>query len=85
MIKVDCSRCLTPTLRLVFEIPAKVAVIDQPFYDRLKALERDALKREIGDFVEGGAVDALLARRDDIVKRFEKLAKDKGERQVFLR
>jgi hypothetical protein len=84
MIKVDCSRCFTGTLRLVFDIPAKAAVIDRPFYDRLKALDRDTLKREIGDFVEGGAVDALLARRDDIVKRFEKLAKDRGERQVFL-
>jgi len=42
------------------------------------------LKREIGDLVEGGAIDALLVRRNTIVKAFEKLAATKGEAQVFL-
>jgi len=84
IIKVDCSRCFTNVMTLPFEIGKVANRIDRPFFDRIKALDRETLRREIGDFVEGGAVDAILARRDDVVKKFEKLAKEKGEAQVFL-
>jgi len=84
MIKIDCSRCFTNVMTLPFEVGKSAIRIDRSFLDRVNALNRDTLQREIGDFVEGGAIDALLARRDDIVKKFEKLAKDKGEAQVFL-
>jgi len=74
VVLIDFSRAFTNTRTLKFEATA----IDQPFLDRIKALNRDTLRREIGDFVlEGGAVDALLGRRDDIVKGFERLAKRK--------
>jgi hypothetical protein len=84
LIKIDCSRCFTNVMTEPFEIGKAVTIIDRPVFERVKALNRDTLQREIGAFVEGGAVDALLARRDDLVKKFEKLAKNKGEGQVFL-
>jgi hypothetical protein len=80
VILVDFSRAFTNTRVLKFEATA----IDRPFLDRVKALDRETLRREIGDFVETGAVDAILMRRDDIVKAFEKQAKQKGASQVFL-
>ena len=80
VVLIDFSRALTNSRALKFEATA----IDRPFLDRIKALNRDALRREMGDFVEPGAVDALLARRDEIVKTFEKLAKEKGAGQVLL-
>jgi hypothetical protein len=80
VVLIDFSRAFTTTRTLQFEATA----IDLPFLERIKALNRDTLRREIGGFIEGGAVDALLARRDDIVKAFEKLAKQKGASQVFL-
>src|SRR5687768_16415168 len=80
VVLIDFSRAFTSTRKLVFEATA----IDQPFFDRVKALDRDTLRRELGSFVEAGAVEAILARRDDLVKAFEKVAAQKGDRQVFL-
>jgi len=80
VVLIDFSRAFTNTRKLVFEPTS----IDRPFFDRVKALDRDTLRREIGSFVEAGAVDAVLARRDDLVKAFEKRAKEVGAAQVFL-
>jgi len=80
IILIDFSRAFTNTQKLTFGATA----IDREFFDRIKALDRDTLRREIGDFVEPTAVDALLGRRDGIVKEFEKLAKQKGASQVIL-
>jgi hypothetical protein len=88
IIKIDHSRCFTNVMTQPFEVGLAggkgVLHIDRPFLDRVKALDRDTLTREIGDVVEGGAIDALLRRRDNLVKAFEKLAKEKGETQVFV-
>jgi hypothetical protein len=81
VILIDFSRAFTNTRTLTFEATS----IDRLFLDRIKALNRDTLRREIGDLVvESGGVDALLARRDDIVRAFDRLAKLKGASQVFL-
>ena len=80
VVLIDFSRGFTTSRKLVFEATS----IDRPFFDRVKALDRDTLRREIGEFVEVGAVEAILARRNDMVKAFEKLAAEKGDRQIFL-
>jgi hypothetical protein len=84
IIKIDCSRCFTNQMTTPFEVGKQTLHIDRGFFERMKALDRDTLKREIGDYVEGGAIDALLARRDGLVKSFEKLAAARGENEVFL-
>ena len=87
VVLADFSRAFTITGKLVFEIgkPNGVNTIDRPFLDRLKALDRDTLRRELGDYVQGpGEVDSILRRRDDIVRGLERLAKEKGENQVFV-
>jgi DNA polymerase III alpha subunit len=61
-----------------------VKKIDRPFFDRVKSLDRDAVRREISDLLtESGAMSALFRRRDAIVKAFEELAKSQGEANVF--
>jgi hypothetical protein len=80
VVLVDFSRAFTTTRALTFEATS----IDRPFFERVKGLDREALTREIGAFVEAGAIGATLARRDDLVKAFEKLANEKGAGQVFL-
>ncbi len=86
-IKVDHSRAFTETQILPFPVGQQggrgVVRIDRPFFDRIKALDRDTVRREIGDLLEGNCLPALFARRDAIVKQFEELAKKKGEAQVF--
>jgi hypothetical protein len=84
LIKIDCSRCFTNMLVQPFEIGTKLSQIDRPFFDRVKALDKATVAREIGELVEGGAVDALFARRNAIIKAFEKLAMQKGASQVFV-
>jgi hypothetical protein len=80
VILVDFSRAFTNSAKMVFA----ATTIDRPFLDRIRKLDRDTLRREIGAYVESGGVEAVLSRRDEIVKAFEQLAKRKGERQVFL-
>jgi hypothetical protein len=80
VVLIDFSRAFTMTRVLKFE----ATTIDRPFIERIKTLDRDTLRREIGEFVEAGSVDAILMRRDDIIKAFDKLAKQKGEAQVYL-
>ena len=87
IIKFDHSRCFTTLMTQPFQVGAAdrgVLRIERSFFDRIKALDKATLQREIGEYVEGGSIDALLARRDNLVKGFEKLAKKKGEAAVFL-
>jgi hypothetical protein len=83
-IKIDCSRCFTNMQVQPFEIGKELNQIDRPFFERVKALDKATVRREIGDFVESGAVDALFSRRDAIVKAFDKLVGQKGANQVFV-
>ena len=84
MIKVDHSRAFTNTSSQPFEVGKALNPIDRPFFDRLKALDRTVVDRELGDLLENGAVGAILARRDAMVKGFDKLIRSKGEAAVFV-
>jgi len=79
MIKVDHSRCFATS-----KMPFELTRIDRPLYARLQALDRDTLQRELGDLLEPGGVDALLRRRDDIVKTFKDLIAKQGEARVLI-
>jgi hypothetical protein len=82
--KIDCSRCFTDTMKMPFEVKKAIRKIDRPFFDRLKALDREAVRKEIGDLLtENNAFPRLFSRRDSIVRDFEDLAKQNGEAQVF--
>jgi hypothetical protein len=83
IIKIDHSRAFAPGI-MTMPFERQRTKIDRQFLDRLKTLDRDTLQREIGPWVEGGAVGALLSRRDTIVRQFERLAATNGEAQVFL-
>jgi hypothetical protein len=78
-IKIDHSRAFTDTPVL----PVKLTRIDRPFFERIKALDRETVKREIGSLLEAGALPAIFQRRDSIVKTFEALARKNGDAQVF--
>jgi hypothetical protein len=86
VIKVDHSRCFTSMGTMPFEVGAAKGVlrIDREFLDRVGALDKPTLQREIGAYVEAGAIDAMLLRRDAIVKGFDRLIQQKGAAQVIL-
>ena len=51
---------------------ANITRCDRQVFERLKQLNKDALKREIGEFVSDYQISGLLARRDAIVSLLEK-------------
>ena len=53
--------------------PNNVTRCDRQVFDRLKALNADILKREVGNYLDSWQIRSLLARRDAIVKRIDSL------------
>lgn len=80
IIKVDHSRAFAQGAKMPFPLTK----IDRDLFDRLKALDDAAIRREVGPFLEGDMLASLLSRRKEIVATFNKLAKEKGEAQVFV-
>ena len=52
--------------------PESVTRCDRQVFERLKALDKDTLKREVGTFLDEWQIRSLLARRDAIVAKLEK-------------
>jgi len=53
--------------------PANVTRVDRKVLERMKALDRDGLRRETSKYLTTYEIDAVLARRDAIVARLEGL------------
>jgi hypothetical protein len=53
--------------------PARITRCDRQVFERLKALDLQTLKKELGQDLEEGQIKAMLARRDAIVKKLESL------------
>lgn len=52
--------------------PDNLSKVERTLLDRLRRLDREALRQAAGAHLTGGEIDALLARRDYIVSHFEK-------------
>jgi hypothetical protein len=79
IIKVDHSRCFVED-----KMPFELTRIDRGLFERLQALDRATLEREIGDLMEPGTIESLLRRRDRIVQKFQQLIAKQGEARVLL-
>jgi hypothetical protein len=81
LILIDHSRAFAAD-RMPFE--KQTTRIDRALYERLKALDSEALEKHVRPWLlSGGNVRDILKRRDKIVARFDALAKEKGEAVVF--
>ncbi len=81
LILIDHSRAFADN-RMPFE--KQSTRIDRELFEKLKTLDRETLDKHVRPWViNEGAVKDLLKRRDKIVARFEALAKEKGEAEVF--
>lgn len=63
--------------------PADVDRIDRVLFVRIRALKRHAIEARLGPWLSVSQIDALMARRDLIVKRVEQQVRQKGESEVF--
>jgi hypothetical protein len=68
---IDHTRAFRTNREL--KTPANVTRIDRALLEKLKTLNRDILRKETGKYLTTFQIDAVLARRDAIVKRIEGL------------
>jgi len=68
---IDHTRAFRKNTAL--KTPARLTRCDRQVFERLKALDRDTLKREVGKELDEGQIKSVLARRDAIVKKLESL------------
>jgi len=79
LILIDHSRAFTNTQLLPFPLTR----IDREFLQRLRSLTKDDVNARIGKLLPDGA-GPLIARRDRIVKQFDKMIKERGEAAVLI-
>ena len=70
---------LTKTL----QEPERLTAVDRKLLAGLRALTREAMERRIGRWVERSRIEAVLARRDAIVRIFDNQVAAKGESAVI--
>jgi hypothetical protein len=55
------------------KVPARITRCDREVYEKLKALDRQTLKTEVGKQLDDGQIKSLLARRDAIISKLDSL------------
>ncbi|OGD16838.1 MAG: hypothetical protein A2Y69_03860 [Candidatus Aminicenantes bacterium RBG_13_59_9] len=75
----------TRAFRTIRELPEEEDLLkcERGLYDRLQKIGKDAVSRAVGGHLTRWEVEALMARRDLIVKRFQKLIRENGELKVL--
>jgi hypothetical protein len=68
---IDHTRAFRTNKQL--KTPANVTRADRAVFERMKALDKETLKKAVGKHLSTFQIDAILARRDAIVKRLEGL------------
>jgi hypothetical protein len=59
-------------LHKTLKSPENITRCDRGVFDRLKALDKESIRREAGKYLTPWEIDAVLARRDLIVARLDK-------------
>jgi hypothetical protein len=63
--------------------PADLVQCERHLFEKLKALKGSELQERTKKYLTNEEVQAVMARRDKIVARFETLIKEKGERDIL--
>jgi hypothetical protein len=81
VILIDQSRALTTTTKLVHQLQR----IDQPLWERMRALSEDGLARALSQWLDRDQIRALLDRRTGMQEQIDRLVRANGEAHVFVR
>jgi hypothetical protein len=60
-----------------------LAKVDRALWEKLKTLERPAVKKAVGDWLTNAELDAMMKRRDLLMAHFNKLIAESGEEKVL--
>ncbi len=82
VLKIDSSRAFRwdPDLRE----PAALNRFPRTMVERLRGLDRDALRRRMAPYLEEGQVDALLARGAAMLELVDRRIAERGEKAVLF-
>ncbi|MDA1314419.1 MAG: hypothetical protein O2968_13855 [Acidobacteria bacterium] len=78
---VDFSRAFRTAKDL--RTPKNLTRIDRRVYDGLKSLTAQTLSTKLGSVLRDSEINAVLARRDKIIKLFDQAIAEKGEADVI--
>lgn len=82
LLLIDHSRAFTD--RVSLSGIAAPTWIDRRLWTRIDALTIEDLRRTLGEWLDGRALEAILKRRDLMRKAIQKHVAARGERMVFL-
>lgn len=82
VMMIDFTRAfrLQPTLASEKDL----AKCDRAVLAKLGTLDKESIKKVVGDYLTGSEIDAVLKRRDLIVAHFKKMVAEKGEAAVLF-
>jgi len=81
MWMIDHTRAFRISTKL--RTPKLLERCERGLLEKMRGLTAEAVKREVGDSLNKGEIESLLARRDAIVKLFEDMIAQRGERLVL--
>ena len=64
--------------------PKQLGMCERNLLAALRKLDRLSLARELGEYLTGAELDALLSRRDKIVDYFDRKVAERGEQEVLF-
>ena len=64
--------------------PDSIKFCERRLYEGLKSLDRQSLDERLGPYLTPGQIEAILARRDLLVRHFDNLIESKGEKAVLF-
>lgn len=77
---IDFSRAFRTAKTL--QEPHRLTAVDRKLFAKIKELTRDTLRQKLGRWISGDQINAVLARRDLIVRTFEEKIAKNGEAKV---
>jgi hypothetical protein len=78
---IDHTRAFQPVPELL--APEKLAKVNRRVGARLLATGEEDLEEVLGDYLDGGQLDALATRRELLIECVERLVAERGEEVVF--
>ena len=82
MILIDHTRAFRPNTAL--PKAGQIQFCERGLYEKLNSVSDESIRERLAPFLDRGLIDALLQRRDRLVKHIDGLIEEKGERRVLF-
>jgi hypothetical protein len=80
---IDCTRCFGKTKTMYYPLE-NITYCERGLWHGLENLDAAKAKAHLSPYLDKAEIKALLARRDTIVRHFQKLIDEKGEALVLF-